>query len=495
MSSDMQLIQQIQLHAAERPGAVAIRQVDVPGGCDRQLTWNELQQRIAATSQSLRQHLPVGAVVMLCMSNRPEFWVAYFACLSASLTVFPIATDMVQAEFETAAARGGVAAVVLEQPGRLRPEGMFPRQVDVPSLGGQLAVLAAMNPPATQPGAGLMLASSGTTGHPKTVWRSGRALDAVASNMVQAIGFSPADRVITGVPLCHSYGGEHGVLAPAWGGSTVHVCSGIDLAILSRELRGGATILPGVPFLFDIMAQTAGDIGSLAHLHHVFSAGAPLPAQVRDAFTRRFGKPIGQIYGATEFGTVTFNDPAQEGFDPGSVGPGLRGVSILILDADSPDVARPLPVGIEGQIAVRAPSMLSHVVGQDDDPFHDGYVLSGDLGKLDSRGALTVTGRLRLLIDVGGRKVNPIEVEQTLAAHPAVADCVIVRVVVSQTVNRLKAIVTLRDPSSPFSPELLREFARQRLSAYKIPRLVEVRSALPRTPLGKVLRHLLETEQ
>lgn len=491
----MQLIQQLQLHAIDRPGAVAIRQVDAPAGGDCHLTWAQLQQRVDSAAQTLRQYLPSGAVVMLCMSNRPEFWVAYFACLSAGLTVFPIATDTVQPEFELAAARGGVAALVMGLPGRIRPEGVFPRPLHIPALGGQLIVLAAAAPVATQPGAGLMLASSGTTGHPKTVWRSANALDAVASNMVEAIGFSPADRIITGVPLCHSYGGEHGVLAPAWGGSTVHVCSGIDLAILSRELQSGATILPGVPFLFDIMAQTVDEIASLAHLHHVFSAGAPLPAQVHEAFTRRFGKPIGQIYGATEFGTVTFNDPAREGFDPASVGLGLRGVSILILDADSPDVARPLPVGTEGQIAFRAPSMLSHVVGQDEQPFHDGYVLSGDLGKLDSQGALTVTGRQRLLIDVGGRKVNPIEVEQVLASHPAVADCVIVRVMVSHTVNRLKAVVTLRDPSSPFSPELLREFARQRLSAYKIPRLVEVRASLPRTPLGKVLRHLLEAEQ
>ncbi len=491
----MQLIQQIQLHATDRPDAVAIRQVDAPAGGDRHLTWRELQQLVASAAQSLRQHLPPGAVVMLCTSNRPEFWVAYFACLSAGLTVFPLATDIVQAEFELTVARGGVAALVMEQPGRIRPDKVFPRALDIPALGGQLTVLAALAPAATQPGAGLMLASSGTTGHPKTVWRSATALDAVASNMVEAIGFSPADRIITGVPLCHSYGGEHGVLAPAWGGSTVHVCSGIDLAILSRELQSGATILPGVPFLFDIMAQTADEIASLAHLHHVFSAGAPLPAAVYEMFTQRFGKAIGQIYGATEFGTVTFNDPARAGFDPASVGPGLRGVSILILDAETPDVAHPLPTGTQGQIAVCAPSMLSHVVGQHERPFLDGYVLSGDLGRLDSHGRLTVTGRQRLLIDVGGRKVNPIEVEQVLASHPAVADCVVVRVVVSHTVNRLKAVVTLRDPSAPFSPELLREFARQRLSAYKIPRLVEVRSSLPRTPLGKVLRHLLEAEQ
>jgi long-chain acyl-CoA synthetase len=311
--------------------------------------------------------------------------------------------------------------------------------------------------------------------------------------MVERIGFGPTERVLTGMPLGHSYGGEHGVLAPAYGGAAVHVCSGVDLQTISREiLDSGITMLPGVPFLFEILAQADAEFASLARLRHTFSAGASLPIGVYEAFVRRFGVPIGQIYGATELGTVTFNDPAQTGFDPMSVGLPLTGVEPRILDRDQPDVLRPLPQGHEGHLAIRAPSMLSHVAGETISPLVDGFVLTGDLAKIDTHGALTITGRLRLLIDVGGRKVNPIEVEQVIREHPQVAECVVVPVQVSQTVSRLKAVIVARAAGAQVDSESIRSFARERLSAYKVPRMVEFRTTLPRTPLGKILRHLVE---
>src|SRR5205085_7314228 len=135
-------------------------------------------------------------------------------------------------------------------------------------------------------------------------------------------------------------------------------------------------------------------------------AGGPLPGAVHEAFGRRFRVRLSQLYGATEIGSVTYADPTREGFDPSSVGRPMRGVSVRILDAAEPRVDRPLPAGAEGHVAVRAASMLSAYVGDDASPTADGYFLTGDLGRLDAHGNLTVTGRTKLLIDVGGRKVN-----------------------------------------------------------------------------------------
>jgi len=252
-------------------------------------------------------------------------------------------------------------------------------------------------------------------------------------------------------------------------------------------------MLPGVPFLFEIMAQASEEIGRLSHLRFAISAGAQLPQIVYDAFMSRFGLPIAQIYGATEIGSVTFNDPARTGFDPQSVGLPLDGVDICILQPETSEVARTLPAGCEGEVAVKAPTMLSHIIGEQTGQFSGGFVLTGDLGRLDKHGALTITGRLRLLIDVGGRKVNPIEVEQVIGAHPAVAQCVVVPMKVSHTVARLKAVVVPRGEVGSDVGESIRTFARERLSAYKVPRMVEFRSSLPRTALGKILRHLVES--
>ena len=191
---------------------------------------------------------------------------------------------------------------------------------------------------------------------------------------------------------------------------------------------------------------------------------------------------------------MTFNDPNRAGaFDPASVGRPMRGVDIRILDVDDPRPDGPLMHGVEGQVAVRANSMMEGYLNDDTaGALLDGYSLTGDLGRVDGQGRLTLTGRIKLLIDVGGLKVNPLEVEEVLAQHPQVAACVVVPVPVSETVSRLKAIVMPRDPDGPGpTPESLRRFARDRLTAYKVPRLFELRKTLPRSPTGKVLRHLV----
>ena len=123
----------------------------------------------------------------------------------------------------------------------------------------------------------------------------------------------------------------------------------------------------------------------------------------------------------------------------------------------------------------------------------DGYYPNGDLGYLDAAGRLFITGRIKLLVDVGGMKVNPLEVEAVLTRHPDVAACVVVAVRQSETVNRLKAVIQPREPAAPPSVQDLRRLARENLATYKIPRIFDFRDSLPLSPTGKVLRHLVET--
>jgi acyl-CoA synthetase (AMP-forming)/AMP-acid ligase II len=172
----------------------------------------------------------------------------------------------------------------------------------------------------------------------------------------------------------------------------------------------------------------------------------------------------------------------------------MRGVEVRILDPDHPDPSRPLPLGQVGHVAVRAPSMYAgyHAAPQEDaDALIDGFFLTGDLGRLDADHTLTITGRLKLLIDIGGIKVNPLEVEQQLLDHPDVAECVVVPDPVSPTISRVKAILTAADPALDLDPTALRRYLRPRLAGHKIPRTFEVRPALPKTATGKVLRRQL----
>lgn len=328
---------------------------------------------------------------------------------------------------------------------------------------------------------------------PKIARRDGASLDAVSSAMVEACRFTPADHVLAAVPLCHSYGLEHGLLAPIVAGSCVHVCEKFEIASVIAELReGGITMLPGVPFMFDMLARAEG--ATFPTLRRAYSAGGPLPLLTSETFLARSNLRIGQVYGATEVGSVTFNDPDSQGFEPPSVGIAMQGVDIRIVSATEPKIREPLPAGIEGQVAIAARSMMSGYVCGQEVPLLDGYYLTGDLGIMNAAGALTITGRLNLLIDVGGRKVNPAEVEAVLRQHPGVASCVVVPLRLSQTVCRVKAIVTRADFGAGVAAGDLRAFARQRLSGYKVPRVIEFREELPISPSGKVPRSRVDAQ-
>jgi acyl-coenzyme A synthetase/AMP-(fatty) acid ligase len=206
---------------------------------------------------------------------------------------------------------------------------------------------------------------------------------------------------------------------------------------------------------------------------------------VRGTFVDAWGVQVGQLYGATELGTVSMDVPGRDGFDAASVGRPLAGVSMRVVDPEDPGRAR--AAGEEGQLAIRAASMLSGYL-DDEMRLVDGHLLTGDLAKIDDAGRAWITGRLNLLIDVGAYKVNPLEVEGVMCEHPNVAECVVVSLSASETVQRLRAVVVLRDPCQPVESEELRRFLRERLSPIKVPRVVEVVSALPKAPTGKVLR-------
>jgi acyl-CoA synthetase (AMP-forming)/AMP-acid ligase II len=467
------LLARLASHAAQRPTAQAYQ------AGDGSLTYGQLHVRVTALAGALRQSLPSGAAVLLSCPNCLEYPIAFLGILAAGCTVFPVSPEAADVEIASAATQSAAKGIIGDDRA-LRLLG--------PSM--RLALGIAQLPPSGganfEPSTvgDLLLQSSGTTGAPKIVRRTGQSLDAAASAMVEAIGFGPADRVLMTIPLTHSYGLEHGLLAPIWAGSAVDLRGLSPLPPVMGALRtGGITILPGVPSTFEMLAAAHWD-GAAPALRLAYSAGGPLPRPVFDACAAR-GMRVTQLYGASEIGSVTYNPPG-EPFDPASVGYPMRDVSIRILDRD--DIG-----GQErdGQIAIAAASMFAGYLDEEADLI-DGHFPTGDLGYVDDTGRLFITGRIKLLIDVGGLKVNPLEVETVLLGHLAVEACVVVGVRQSLTVCRLKAIVTPRDPAAGVCIDELRAMARQHLAAHKIPRIFEVRDSLPRSATGKILRHLVE---
>ena len=359
--SDWQLWSRIQTHAAKAPARPAY--VDVAGGAT--LTYGELVDRVTNAPVIDERR------VVLQSKNTLDFAPGFLAAL-------------------------------------LQGRSVFTTSPDVPPLELQRAIDRTVSLSPTSEGE-LLLCSSGTTGLPKIVRRSRRSLDAVAQAMAEAIGHTPDDRVIAAVPLVHSYGLEHGLLAPLWAGSTVLLCDGLNLPHIIAAIQQGATIFPTVPSIIELLSMSADEALSNHSLRRVYSAGAPLPAAVACAFARKFNVPVGQVYGLTEVGSVLYNDPARD--SQSSVGRPARDVSVRILAMDDP--TRTLAPGEEGEVAIRSASMLDDYV-EEKLTLIDGHFPTGDLGRLEPSGELTLTGRIRLLIDVGGAKVNPLEVEQVL---------------------------------------------------------------------------------
>jgi long-chain acyl-CoA synthetase len=329
----------------------------------------------------------------------------------------------------------------------------------------------------------VVLASSGTTGLPKLALRTGASLHADGAGIAGWLrNVSAITRLLVPVPLCHSYGLDMLATSILTGATLVRL-PGLDAPACALWLGDGQpSALAGVPALYEALARHPGRAhpGTVA-----WSAGSTLAPAVAQAFASAWHLACTPLYGATELGTVVIGAPGQIG---GALGPPLPGVDIRIASESTP----PGP----GEVLVRAPSMMA---GYLDGPalIADGFFATGDLGHLDGAGHLHLSGRLKLLIDVGGLKVNPLEVEEALNLHPLVHASLVFGVAASATVARLRAHVQLR-PHATRSEQLeadLRAWLRQRLSPVKVPRSIVVVDALPRTPTGKLLRPHAPTMQ
>jgi long-chain acyl-CoA synthetase len=478
-------------HARTRGDDPAYHEFSPTGERQRTISYSELAEWSEWLAARLRRCAPSASVVLICLGNRIECVVSTLATLSAGHTALLVSAQVSEPELMGAARQSGAAVSLADGCARqgLEQMGLVSVSPKADKIEYPMAYSAQEIPtPAPQDCPGLMLLSSGSTGDPKIVFRDGASLDAVSANMVESIGMTRNDRVLMLLPLCHSYGFEHGFLAPIYAGCTVHLCSRLDAgSLLNQWHQDAVTVFPGVPSIFELLATSDAAQPAKA-MRCAYSAGAPLPDSVYQQFRKRTGVQIGQLYGSTEVGSITYHDPNTADYEPTCVGVPMRGVEIRIVHSGERRFGQPSPTNSEGEVAVRAPSMLSYYVGDPAPPFRDGYYMTGDLGRMDDTGRLHITGRLKLLIDVGGLKVNPLEVESVLARHPLVREAVVVPVQVTDTVCRLKAVIVPSGAAPRMIAKELRSFVRQHLSAYKVPRIFEVRDSLPRTTTGKLKR-------
>jgi acyl-CoA synthetase (AMP-forming)/AMP-acid ligase II len=460
----------------EHGGDPVALQMIGPRGTLASLRYADLRERALRVAGAIRAR---GArVVLLSAPNSHELVASLLGVLAAGAKALLLPADFPGAALATAA-RTTCAALTIARVDDTRAAGL---ELPVVSEAELVAARGARAAQASDAGA-VLLPTSGTTGAARLVQRSERALLALACSASRAFGLERADCVVLAIPLCHSYGLDL-LLSTLAVGACAQLHAGFQLGAIRRALReDGGSVFPGVPVMLDALSR--GDTLAAPALRRVLSAGSPLPLRVYERFRAVSGISIGQFYGATEFGSVAYNDPALDGFDPLQVGRPIGEARLRIVSPEDDSTAE-LPSGVTGRIAVAGPTLMDGYQ-REPSPLRDGFFVTGDLGSLDPRGRLRVVGRSALLIDVGGKKVNPAEVERMLTLHPDVREAVVLPEATRDTVTRLLAIIV---PEPGVQPDLekLRSFAREHLPPHMLPRRIELCDDPPRSPTGKILR-------
>jgi long-chain acyl-CoA synthetase len=305
------------------------------------------------------------------------------------------------------------------------------------------------------------------------------ALLAGGTQILTTMGIGSRDRNLVTIPLAHSYGFDNVVLALVLAGTAAVLTADLTpLRLLTVARAHEATVLPSVPFLLDLLSRSSAP-GGLPAVRLVVSAGAPLPRETRERFHARFGLRPRTFYGSTECGGISFDREGTADLPEGCVGTALDGVAVELVDGED----------ATGRLAVRSRSVATGYVpasGLDEqDVLGRGRFLTADVGRLDEKGRLHLLGRALDVINVGGRKVYPAEVERVIRSVPGVRDVVVLGIERTAVAAALRAVVEA-EPGVARGDVIAA--CERNLARYKVPRLVELRSALPRTARGKIDR-------
>ncbi len=346
----------------------------------------------------------------------------------------------------------------------------------------------------TDPGdTAVIVYTSGTTGTPKGAELTHFQLYMNADTPGRLFGIRDDDVVMVVLPLFHVFGLSSQLNVCVRFGATMSLVPRFDAdKALEVMQRDGVTVFEGVPTMYIALLQhpNVGDY-DVSRLRIGISGGAPIPAEVLDAFEKKFGVVILEGYGLTETAsTTTFNVSAAER-KIYSVGKPIWGVEAQIWDDDQ----RPLPAGRDhvGEIVIRGVNMMRGYFGNPEataEAFAGGWFHSGDLGYCDEDGYYFIVDRKKDLIIRGGYNVYPREVEEVLYAHPAVAQAAVVGVPDERLGEEVKAYVATKPGATVGEQELI-GYVKTRVAAYKYPRTVEFRDALPIGPTGKIAKREL----
>jgi acyl-CoA synthetase (AMP-forming)/AMP-acid ligase II len=463
------------------------------------LTFRQLRENIVTLAAQLNSFgLGRGDRIAIAMANGPEIVQAFFAAATCG-TAAPLNPRYKQEEFAFyyddinakalitlpgtieaahAAATPGMTIIsaITNDDGTLRFEAVSGTRAPRPAELAQPDDVA------------MILHTSGTTSRPKRVPIRHRNLAASAHNIIGTLALTPDDRSLCVMPLFHIHGIVASMLSMLAAGGTVICPAGFNaLEFWGWVAEFKPTWYSAVPTMHQLLLARAErnlDIIKANPFRFIRSSSASLPPIVMERMEATYGAPVIEAYGMTEASHQMASNPLPPAIrKPGSVGYG-HGVDIGIMD----EAGNVLPMGEKGEVVVRGPNVVD---GYENNPeanataFTNGWFRTGDQGLLDSDGYLHLTGRLKELINRGGEKISPLEIDDVLLRHPAVAEALAFAVPHRTLGEEVHAAVVLNGAATE---QELKEHCAASLAEFKVPRTIHILEAIPRGATGKLQR-------
>jgi long-chain acyl-CoA synthetase len=482
--------------AAADPAAVAVRLADL------ELTYAELDDRSARLAAVLRQKgLQQGDRVGVMLPNVLEFPIAYYGVLRAGGVVVPMNVLLKQREIAFYLEDSGSKLLLAWHGfGEEAREGAAAAGAELIEVEPQsfAELLAGQEPEAeladTEEGdTAVILYTSGTTGKPKgaelTHFNLSRNAEIASETTCEV---KRGDVVLGSLPLFHSFGQTVSMNASLRVGATLTLLPKFDpgeaLEIMQRD---GVTHFYGVPTMYGALLHHPGrESCDTSSLRICVTGGAAMPVEVLRGFEEAFGCEVLEGYGLSETSPVASSNHPGRPRKPGSIGTPLREVEMKVVDENDDEVAQ----GEVGEIVIRGHNVMKGYWQRPDateEAMRGGWFHTGDMARVDEDGYFFIVDRKKDLIIRGGYNVYPREVEEVLYEHPKVREAAVLGVPHDQWGEEIGAAVVCHE-GEELSPEEVSEYVKERIAAYKYPRLVWFMDDLPKGPTGKILKREIE---
>jgi long-chain acyl-CoA synthetase len=500
---------------------------------DRQITYGELGRAVDSMAAAfLRRGLKPQEAIALYLPNLPLHPIAFFGGLKAGGKIVHLSPLDAERELMHKLRDSGARILVTTNFGYFLPNackmleaGLIDQIIvgedsawgpspipplplpDRPEVVLHSAFVAGASPPAEWPklspdDIALLQYTGGTTGVPKGAIISHGNLTAAASIYNawftgNGRSFSEGDKVITVLPLFHIYALSSVLLLNLQGGAEIFLRMRFDVESILQDIEvKRATSFPGVPTMWIAIANFPGiETRDFSSLHYCGSGGAPLPVETAKSLQQRTGLTLRGGWGMTETSPAGTGFPLEGPVRFGSIGIPLPGIELGVVALDDPHHA--LGPRETGELRVKGPNVTRGYWNRPEESaasFADGYFLTGDIGYMEDDGYFVIVDRKKDMILCGGFNVYPQMIEQAIYEHPAVNEALVIGVPDSYRGESAKAFVSLRAGAEPFTLEELREFLRDKVGPHEMPTALEIRAALPRTPVGKLSKIELREE-